>query len=481
MNEGPITVTFSADDVDEMLGPDPEAVVMLVHRLRVAEQDALSWRRGRSLDATDTNYWPPLAEHLLMELEDFSGSMAGVAKRLARVKFSHFGDGFNAFYTKFPHLELQWLSVARCAWRTRPRPKVAGSQELLVEADKRALCDRIQAEAWDAKAAFETLPEKVREERRLVEPSVPTDDEVLAQALEVGGRAMAGYRAPNTIIGINVSDPNYIGWRKYRKGEIVFLETIQLPIGSEVLALDASDEDGPNWEVIGLTFGSLNVVSHYGARVALASLLHLTCGDLLSPFDGKKTKVDVQVTAQLVCKTDGATFAGYRLSLYMEEQLCCIQTRVEPADAHGERGDPFPRQRHILRHVVALVVDTPVDKMRAFLDALRTLLQATPRVWPDAAASLSQARSLSNALPPHVTMQPGIGRVSLPHSFYPGLMPGGPFIGHLGTLPGYVVEVVAPIQAGDARELAETINAVVLGLVEVAQRLGVAITTSRTQ
>jgi hypothetical protein len=164
------------------------------------------------------------------------------------------------------------------------------------------LIERFQSEARDAQATYRALSAAERDAKSLVEPRVPTDTEVLAQCLEVGTRAMQGYRAPNVILGINEPDLRQKRARQsFGEGVVLTLETIVLWSGAEILALDASPEEGPDWDVVSLRFASLDVIHAFGGPVPLSSLTHLTCDDLLSVFKHKKTKVDIPVNIQVMC------------------------------------------------------------------------------------------------------------------------------------------------------------------------------------
>ena len=148
---------------------------------------------------------------------------------------------------------------------------------------------------------------------------------VCRQALADGAAlTLASARAPNSIRGLGCGVT-----REYKEGER-FDAVSCVEIGSEILSMVCSPADGPHWDVESITFGSLNVLGDVAGPVPLSELTHLTTKDLLSPFEGRRTKVDVRVYISLVCKTDGATFSGYRVYAYNEVHQDRIATRVEP-------------------------------------------------------------------------------------------------------------------------------------------------------
>jgi hypothetical protein len=168
------------------------------------------------------------------------------------------------------------------------------------------------------------------------EPVEETFEQMFERALQLGTSSLLyGSRAPNTVMCLRdrrwVEDAREGARRTYKRGSVLNLPTVSLPIGAEVIALETSREDDPNWDVATLTFGSMNIVSPYGEdAVPLSTFRRVTQHDLLSVFCGRRTKVDVQVSANLVCKADGATFDGFRLFLHLEEQHYAIATRIEP-------------------------------------------------------------------------------------------------------------------------------------------------------
>jgi hypothetical protein len=100
------------------------------------------------------------------------------------------------------------------------------------------------------------------------------------------------------------------------------------------------------WQVLNFTYGTLNLVNPLGTfgGVNLSMfdprLEHI---DRLAPWILSKTKVDVQVTAQLqngafyanypaAPAGQAAIFHGFSLNAFQEEQVCAIQTRIEPTD-----------------------------------------------------------------------------------------------------------------------------------------------------
>jgi hypothetical protein len=154
-------------------------------------------------------------------------------------------------------------------------------------------------------------------------------DDMVEYVLHEGIARMQLGRGPNTVFALNPTAPRD---HEYRKGDIIDLN-YNMHIGAEIMLMEASKRDGPNWDVLDLTFGTLHITgSSWGAdTVPLSSVRYLTRWDLLSPFLHMKTKVDVQVRARLQCRTDGATFSGWRVYAFLEEVVGQIQTRIEPA------------------------------------------------------------------------------------------------------------------------------------------------------
>jgi len=164
-----------------------------------------------------------------------------------------------------------------------------------------------------------------------------------------------------------------------RPGFVLSLPCISLPIGTEVRSMTCTPEDIERWQAINITFGVLNLVNPQGTMggVNLSAFdARVPHEDKVTPFILSKTKVDVQVTAQLQnCTylyglpkavepsvpgaperirrwwygTPGVTalagrgveavFHGFAIHAFQEEQVCAIQTRIEPTDRNVGCGE----------------------------------------------------------------------------------------------------------------------------------------------
>jgi hypothetical protein len=131
-------------------------------------------------------------------------------------------------------------------------------------------------------------------------------------------------------------------------GGILVLPTVSLPIGMDIKSVTCTAQDVDNgWQVLNFTFGTLNLVNPQGTFGGVNLSMfdpRLQHVDRLAPWILSKTKVDVQVTAQLqngaffnsysgVAGAGlAAVFHGFSLNAFQEEQVCAIQTRIEPTD-----------------------------------------------------------------------------------------------------------------------------------------------------
>jgi hypothetical protein len=124
---------------------------------------------------------------------------------------------------------------------------------------------------------------------------------------------------------------------------------VSLPIGMDIKSITCNEQDiDDGWGLVNFTFGTLNLVNPQGQGTLNLSMFSpfLEHVDRLAPWILSKTKVDVQVTAQLynqVYKYQtgaapatgtfvAAFFKGFSLNAFQEEQVCAIQTRIEPTD-----------------------------------------------------------------------------------------------------------------------------------------------------
>jgi len=163
---------------------------------------------------------------------------------------------------------------------------------------------------------------------------------------------------PLTALGLNapligVFTPNLAGSAQNYAGagvpggSVLSLPIISLPIGMDIKSVTCTSADvDAGWLPINFTFGTLNLINPQsavgGANLSMFDprLEHV---DRLAPWILSKTKVDVQVTAQLQNGTWYANypaapaaqaniFHGFSLNAFQEEQVCAIQTRIEPTD-----------------------------------------------------------------------------------------------------------------------------------------------------
>lgn len=131
-------------------------------------------------------------------------------------------------------------------------------------------------------------------------------------------------------------------------GAVLALPTVSLPIGMDIKSVTCAAQDVDNgWQVLNFTFGTLNLVNPQGTFGGVNLSMfdpRLSHVDRLAPWILSKTKVDVQVTAQLqngaffnsysgVAGAGlAAVFHGFSLNAFQEEQVCAIQTRIESTD-----------------------------------------------------------------------------------------------------------------------------------------------------
>jgi hypothetical protein len=195
-----------------------------------------------------------------------------------------------------------------------------------------ALCGRTQASQRAALARFNEVPKNVTEFEGMGKPIVETDEEILLRTLTVAAREkLAENRFPSSVV--TTREPK----RLFKKGERTMLE-VSVPIGAEILALEASASDGRNWIVHSLCFGTMPLISpHSTGAVPLSNVLYITNKDLLHVFDGCRTTVDVRFSAQLECLADEATFDGFKLYINHVEHVFQIGTRLQKIDVEEER------------------------------------------------------------------------------------------------------------------------------------------------
>lgn len=146
-------------------------------------------------------------------------------------------------------------------------------------------------------------------------------------------------------------------------GFVITTQTISLPIGMDIKSVTcvAGDIDA-GWGLVNFTFGTLNLVNPQGTIGGVNLSMfdpRLQHVDRLAPWILSKTKVDVQVQASLQNGTFYANFPaaptghanvfhGFSLNAFQEEQVCAIQTRIEPTDRNVGVADLISIQRSTL-------------------------------------------------------------------------------------------------------------------------------------
>ena len=160
-------------------------------------------------------------------------------------------------------------------------------------------------------------------------------------------------------------------------GAVLSLPVVSLPIGMDIKSVTctAADVDA-GWLALNFTFGTLNLVNPQGTFGGVNLSMfdpRVSRDERLAPWILSKTKVDVQVTAQLQngayvyyaqpprfekvkkpraadapedqpdefemvkvaplagCPAE-AIFHGFSINAFQEEQVCAISTRIEPTD-----------------------------------------------------------------------------------------------------------------------------------------------------
>ncbi len=151
---------------------------------------------------------------------------------------------------------------------------------------------------------------------------------------------------PLTSLALNADLTTQINTPTVTKG-LLTLPTVSLPIGMDLKSITciAADVD-TGWQVYNFTFGTLNLVNPQGTSGGVNLSMfdpRVEHVDRLAPWILSKTKVDVQVTAALqngafyanypaAPAGQAAVFHGFSLNAFQEEQVCAIQTRIEPTD-----------------------------------------------------------------------------------------------------------------------------------------------------
>jgi hypothetical protein len=153
-------------------------------------------------------------------------------------------------------------------------------------------------------------------------------------------------------------------------GSTLVLPTVSLPIGMDIKSVTCTDSDiSTGWSVVNFTFGTLNLVNPQGTSGGVNLSMFSTFlehEDRLAPWILSKTKVDVQVTAQLqnaAFFSSGSTpvgqpavFHGFSLNAFQEEQVCAITTRIEPTDRNIGNPELINTFRMVMGHALGLQI-----------------------------------------------------------------------------------------------------------------------------
>jgi hypothetical protein len=146
---------------------------------------------------------------------------------------------------------------------------------------------------------------------------------------------------------------------------LITIGPISLPIGMDIKSITCTARDVDNgWLCTNFTFGTLNLVNPQGSASGVNLSMfdpRLQHVDRLAPWILSKTKVDVQVTAVMfnacfnydtatppVGAYTNAAFHGFSLNAFQEEQVCAIQTRIEPTDRNVGVADLIDTQRRTI-------------------------------------------------------------------------------------------------------------------------------------
>jgi hypothetical protein len=167
------------------------------------------------------------------------------------------------------------------------------------------------------------------------EPLLETREQVFQRVFQEGlTRGASTWRGPNSIINMKARPLRYEGGRRIEAPPLARGEQLQvaadLPIGSQLVSIEASASDGPMWDVEAFSVGPVRLLE-WGTEVPLSSLLRLSRTDLLETFANRRTIYDTQVEVWLRAKVDNATFEGYRIFLFSEEKVCAAASFLESA------------------------------------------------------------------------------------------------------------------------------------------------------
>lgn len=217
--------------------------------------------------------------------------------------------------------------------------RVEIDDESELAAQVRAVWDAEQAAARRYREWWSALPESEREAQP--EPAEETFESCFERVFALGAGALL-QRPPNCVLRLGPA--RTLTDAPICRGAILVMETVVLPVGSEVIVIETSRDDGPNWDVEFFYFGAMNLVSPHGSPggVSLSTFRRVTRKDLLSAFDGVRTKVDLQVSATLRCKRDGAVFNGFRIYLHHDQQRDALGCRVELVECDHPEQQVYP-------------------------------------------------------------------------------------------------------------------------------------------
>jgi hypothetical protein len=156
--------------------------------------------------------------------------------------------------------------------------------------------------------------------------------------------------------------------------------TVPLPIGMDIknILCSVADIDVFQWGFVQLTFGTLvlvNPVSSPGPGSLAPFDPRMEHVDRVAPWIGAKTKVDVQCSAivqnnffggnGIALGTGSVIFHGFSIQAYQEEQVCAIQTRIEPTGRNVGNYDIIAHLMHGYAAISQTAPQYPVNQPAA--------------------------------------------------------------------------------------------------------------------
>ena len=174
---------------------------------------------------------------------------------------------------------------------------------------------------------------------------------------------------PLTSIGFTLSGG--IVASKTAFASALVLTPFNLPIGSDLKSILASDVDCNSWVATTFKFGSLELCPNGQTSLACFSP-KLGRSDRLAPWIHAKTVNDVPVTCSLLAagiQSDGSAvadcyFHGFAINVYAEEQVCQITNRLVQTNRSLGNLDSTDMVRHTV--LSALGRSLPVQMQPAF-------------------------------------------------------------------------------------------------------------------